>query len=181
MPAAQASRGLLQASGLPETRISPSSGVIDAGEDLDQRRLAGAVLADQRRHFARPQRETDIVQRAHAGKALGDARHRQDRRASAPMSCGAGVELSAAIGSDVSGSEERRAPAPVGAEEARADNQKILANFSMFDLSKVNGSAIAAEPSSPILMSPMRPTWIVVPGAPVALPSAIRAAIIVAV
>ena len=54
--------------------------LVDAGEDLDQRRLARAVLADQRRHFARPQCETDIVQRAHAGKALGNARHRQDRR-----------------------------------------------------------------------------------------------------
>jgi hypothetical protein len=58
--------------------------------------------------------------------------------------------------------------------------QKILANFSIFDLSKVKGSAIAAEPSAPILISPMRPAWIDVPAAPVALPEAMRAAIIVA-
>ncbi len=96
-------------------------------------------------------------------------------------SCGAGAELRAAIGSIFPAMEERRAPAPPGeAQKARADNQKILANFSIFDLSKVKGSDIAAEPSSPILISPMRPAWIVVPGAPVALPSAIRAAIIVA-
>lgn len=65
--------------------------------------------------------------------------------------------------------------------QARDDDQKIFANFSMFDLSKVNGSAIAASPSAPILMSPMRPAWIVVPGLPVALPSAMSAAIMVAV
>ena len=36
----------------PTHEISPSSGVIDAGQDLDQSRFAGAVLADQRRHLA---------------------------------------------------------------------------------------------------------------------------------
>ena len=37
----------------PSSRNSPSSGTMDAGDDLDQRRLAGAVLAEQRVDRAR--------------------------------------------------------------------------------------------------------------------------------
>ena len=40
-------------------RISPRLGAVDAGEDLDQRRLAGAVVAEQAMHLAgarRPRR-----------------------------------------------------------------------------------------------------------------------------
>jgi hypothetical protein len=44
---------------------------IDAGEDLHQRRFAGAVLAHQRMDFAGDQLEPDVVQRPDAGKALG--------------------------------------------------------------------------------------------------------------
>ena len=47
-------------------------GLVDAGDDLDQRRLAGAVLAEQRMHLAGADVEADPVQRAHAGKRLGD-------------------------------------------------------------------------------------------------------------
>ena len=43
-----------------------------AGHDLDQRRLAGTVLAEQRMHFAGVQAEIDAFQRAHAGKPLDD-------------------------------------------------------------------------------------------------------------
>ena len=42
-----------------------------AGEDLDQRRLAGAVLAEQRHDLAGGDREARPVERAHAGEALG--------------------------------------------------------------------------------------------------------------
>ena len=38
-------------------------GLVVAGEDLDQRRLAGTVLADERVHFARGDVEADIVER----------------------------------------------------------------------------------------------------------------------
>jgi hypothetical protein len=38
-----------------------------ARQQPDQRRLAGAVLAEQRLHFARLHREVDAIQRQHAG------------------------------------------------------------------------------------------------------------------
>jgi hypothetical protein len=45
-------------------------GVIEAGDDLRQGRLARAVLAHQRVHPARPAREIDPRKGFHAGKAL---------------------------------------------------------------------------------------------------------------
>ena len=53
---------------------SPSSGCDHAGDDLDQRRLAGAVLAQHGVDRACPAGEVDALQRAHAAIALGDAR-----------------------------------------------------------------------------------------------------------
>ncbi len=43
-----------------------------AAQDLHQRRLAGAVLADQADHLARPDRQIDRGQRHHARVGLGD-------------------------------------------------------------------------------------------------------------
>ena len=40
-------------------RMLARVGLVDAGQDLDQRRLAGAVLADQRRHLAGVERRGD--------------------------------------------------------------------------------------------------------------------------
>jgi hypothetical protein len=54
--------------------------LIDAGEDLHQRRFARAVLAHQRMHFAGAQVEAAVVEREHAGKALADAAQRDQRR-----------------------------------------------------------------------------------------------------
>ena len=51
-----------------------------AAEHLHQRRLAGAVLAEQHMRLARPDRERDVAQRAHAGIALADAAQFQFRR-----------------------------------------------------------------------------------------------------
>ena len=51
---------------------------VDAGEDLHQRALAGAVLADQPVDLARQQLEIDAVERGRAAEALGDAAERQD-------------------------------------------------------------------------------------------------------
>ena len=47
-------------------------GLVDAGENFHQRRLAGAVLAHQRVHFAGAKLEPCIVQRPHARKRLAD-------------------------------------------------------------------------------------------------------------
>ena len=50
-----------------------AAGRDDAGEDPDQRRLAGAVLAEQRHDLAGGDREARLVERAHAGEGLGQA------------------------------------------------------------------------------------------------------------
>ena len=80
MPAACASCGPLKldlaAVDPDRARVRP----VDAGDDLDQRRLAGAVLAQKRMHLAGMDVEADIVQRPHAGKRLAQAFDRQHRR-----------------------------------------------------------------------------------------------------
>ena len=48
---------------------------VDAGHDLDQRRLAGAVLAQQRVRLARVERQRDVVERLRRVEPLGDAAH----------------------------------------------------------------------------------------------------------
>ena len=53
--------------------------VVHAGEHLDERRLAGAVLAHQRVHLAREEPEVDVGQRLDAGELLADPGHPQDR------------------------------------------------------------------------------------------------------
>ena len=60
-------------------------GLVDAGQDLDQRALAGAVLADQGVDLARDEVERDVVERLGRREALGDpaqlgARRRGDGR-----------------------------------------------------------------------------------------------------
>ena len=49
-------------------------GPLGAGHDLDQRRLAGAVLADDRVHLARLQIERDVAERADPFERFGDGR-----------------------------------------------------------------------------------------------------------
>src|SRR5690606_34511599 len=48
-------------------------GRVGAGEHLDQRALAGAVLAQQHVHLATAQIEVHAVERDHAGEGLADA------------------------------------------------------------------------------------------------------------
>ena len=48
-------------------------GAVDAGETLHERRLAGAVVADQRGDLAGVDREVDVVQHVHRAEALVDA------------------------------------------------------------------------------------------------------------
>ena len=45
---------------------------VDAGDALDQRRLAGAVVADERHHLASAHLEVDVGQRLHGAERLGD-------------------------------------------------------------------------------------------------------------
>ena len=59
---------------LDGARIGP----LETGEDLDQRALAGAVLAEKRHDFAAPQGEIDALQRVHRAVALDDTAHLQD-------------------------------------------------------------------------------------------------------
>jgi hypothetical protein len=54
-------------------------GRVDAGQQLHQRGLAGAVLADQRQHLAAAQVEVHVLERLDAGEALGDPAHLQQR------------------------------------------------------------------------------------------------------
>ncbi|GAA0000194.1 hypothetical protein BRDID11002_01940 [Bradyrhizobium diazoefficiens] len=51
-----------------------------AGDDLDQRGLAGAVLAEQRMDLAGAKREVDLLQRTHSAEALADPAHLQKGR-----------------------------------------------------------------------------------------------------
>ena len=54
-------------------------GAIDAGEQVDQRRLARAVLAEQHMALAARHLQRDPAQRDHAGEALAHAGQGQDR------------------------------------------------------------------------------------------------------
>jgi hypothetical protein len=56
---------------------------MNARHHLDQRRLAGAILAQQGMHLALAHIERDAAQRPHAGERLDDAvepQHRWSRR-----------------------------------------------------------------------------------------------------
>ena len=55
----------------------PAVRLVDAGQHLHQRRLAGPVLADERDDLAAMDVEVDVGQRHDAGKAFGDSRHLQ--------------------------------------------------------------------------------------------------------
>ena len=83
MPAASAAAGSPGGSGLPNASIVPASGDVVAEQDRHQRRLARAVLAEQREHLAARRASSEIVvvgdERA---EALGDAGEAQ-----APASC----------------------------------------------------------------------------------------------
>ena len=50
----------------------PAVRLVDAGEDLSERALAGAVLAAERMTGPRGDREADVLEREDAGKSLGD-------------------------------------------------------------------------------------------------------------
>jgi hypothetical protein len=68
-------RGQVRGLALPEHRARV--GAVRAGEHLDERGLAGAVLAEQAVHLARPDVQVDAVQGSHTGEVLDDAAHLQ--------------------------------------------------------------------------------------------------------
>ena len=70
IPRSIASRGELIVTGLPLIEDLALVGPVEAVEDVHQRRLAGAVLAEQRVHLAAAEVEVDVVVRDDAGKAL---------------------------------------------------------------------------------------------------------------
>ncbi len=82
-----------------------------AGDDLDQRRLAGAVLAQHRVDLAAPAGEIDVLQRAHAAVALGDLRQDEESRLAARPPW---------LASTRSGDERRRGGEALGPASRRA-------------------------------------------------------------
>ena len=54
-------------------------GRVHAGDDLHQRALAGAVLADEPMDFVRAKREVDLIQSRHAAERLGNPGKLEDR------------------------------------------------------------------------------------------------------
>ena len=73
MPWRAASVGAAQDDRLAAQEDLAGVRLVDAGQDAHQRRLAGAVLADQAHHLVRPELEAHRLERMHAGKALVDA------------------------------------------------------------------------------------------------------------
>ena len=73
MPAAIASRGEANCDLAAVEQHPALVGPVDAGDDLDQRRLAGAVLAHQRVDLAGLEVERDVVERLDAGEGLARA------------------------------------------------------------------------------------------------------------
>ena len=54
-------------------------GRVDAAEDLDERRFAGAVLADERVHLAAVEVDRDVLERLYGAERLAGVVHPEDR------------------------------------------------------------------------------------------------------
>ena len=74
--------------------IAPASGREGAAQDLHQRALAGAVLAEQGVDLARAELEVDAVEGDGGAEALADARHATGRAAADGRVIGRGSERS---------------------------------------------------------------------------------------
>ena len=79
MPSAAASLGPWMVTGWPSKRISPLSMRVDADDALDERRLAGAVVAHERGDLPGVDGEVDVVQHVHRAEALVDRLELEDR------------------------------------------------------------------------------------------------------
>ena len=78
-PSCCATSGVRPVDGLAGERDRALVGRDLAAGDAHQRRLAGAVLAEQRVHLARPQLERDVLERDDAREALPDAGQLEQR------------------------------------------------------------------------------------------------------
>ena len=79
-PAAWAWTGWWKLTGSPVDPDLAAVGRVHAGEDLHERRLAGAVLPHDRVDLARVAVEPDAVEHLDAEEALADVAHLQQRR-----------------------------------------------------------------------------------------------------
>ena len=66
----------------------PTVRLVVAAEDLEQRRLAGAVLAEEGEHLAGPHVERDVVERLDVGEGLADVADLEDAGAAGGLGCG---------------------------------------------------------------------------------------------
>ena len=73
MPSAFASRVFSMRTGSTGDADFPLVGRVDAGQHLDQGRLAGAVVAEERHDLTREQVDIDVLERVHATEGLRDA------------------------------------------------------------------------------------------------------------
>ena len=71
-PCSSASRGERNETSLAVEEHPPAVGAVDARDDLPERRLAGAVLADERVDRAAPDGERHARERLDAAEVLGD-------------------------------------------------------------------------------------------------------------
>ena len=79
MPSLAASFGPWMCTSSPSNRIWPLSAACDARDALDQRRLPGAVVADEGHDLAVPHLEVDVGQRLHRAERLRDASELKER------------------------------------------------------------------------------------------------------
>ena len=70
--------GIGEAKGLPVDRQAARVGLVVAVEDLQERGLAGAVLAQEGEHLAGPHVERDVIERLDVGKGLADTADLED-------------------------------------------------------------------------------------------------------
>ena len=82
MPRSIASRGLAMRDRLALDQDLALVGPVHAGQDVDQRRLAGAVVADQAERLAAVEVEGHALQRVDAGIPFVQVADRDDRRRS---------------------------------------------------------------------------------------------------
>ena len=84
MPRLMAACGSASETCSPAPGDVPLVGLVRTGEDLDQGRLAGAVLAEQAVHLAGADVEVDAVEGADARELLDDAVHLEQRSGARP-------------------------------------------------------------------------------------------------
>ena len=81
MPRSRASRGEANVTSSPSRRTLPSLGLVHTGEDLDERRLAGAVVAEHARDLTGPHRRGDPLEGDDVAVVLAEVANLEHRRA----------------------------------------------------------------------------------------------------